>query len=74
MNKDLKNGLIVGGSVILLYLLYKQITKKGDVIVIKKDENNMASPIEVDLPKESPVDRPVDKPAESIFVNAPLYI
>jgi hypothetical protein len=121
MNKDLKNGLIVGGSVILLYLLYKQITKKSDVSssiadelnkrleTIKKDlpegsdtycspyglkpcDNNPlkcydpnvnyiispcllgGSPIEVDLPKESPVDRPVDKPVESIFVNAPLYI
>lgn len=73
MNKDLKNGLLVAGSAILLYLLYKQVTKKADIIVAKKDEN-MPNPIEVDLPIESPVDRPVDKPVESIFVNAPLNI
>jgi hypothetical protein len=71
MNKDLKNGLLVAGSAIILYLVYKQITKKADVIVIKKDEN-MPSPIEVDLPIESPVEK--DKPVESIFVNAPLNI
>lgn len=71
MNKDLKNGLLVAGSVIILYLVYMQITKKADVIVIKKDEN-MPSPIEVDLPIESPVER--NKPAEAIFVNAPLNI
>jgi uncharacterized membrane protein len=73
MNKDLKNGLLVAGSAILLYLLYKQVTKKSDVIVSKKEEA-MPSPIEVELPIESPVDRPVDKPVESIFVNAPLNI
>jgi hypothetical protein len=73
MNKDLKNGLLVAGSAILLYLLYKQVTKKSDVIVSKKEET-MPSPIEVELPIESPVDRPVDKPVESIFVNAPLNI
>ena len=31
MNKDLKNGLLVAGSAILLYLLYKQVTKKSDI-------------------------------------------
>ncbi len=70
MNKDLKNGLLVAGSAILLYLLYKQVTKKGDVVVVKKDEN-MPTPIEVELP-ESPVER--DRPIEAVLVNAPINI
>ncbi len=71
MNKDLKNGLLVAGSAILLYLLYKQVTKKGDVVVVKKDEN-MPTPIEVELPVESPVER--DRPIEAVLVNAPINI
>jgi hypothetical protein len=68
MNKDLKNGLLVAGGAIILYLMYKKFSKK-DVVVVKKEETQ-PNPIEVELPIESPVEKP--KPIESVLINAPL--
>jgi hypothetical protein len=66
MNKDLKNGLLVAGGAILLYVMYKKFSKK-DVVVVKKEETQ-PNPIEVEF--ESPVEKP--KPIESVLINAPL--
>lgn len=68
MNNDLKNGLLVAGGAIVLYLMYKKLSKK-DVFVVKKEETQ-PNPIEVELPIESPVEK--EKPIESVLINAPL--
>lgn len=47
MNDDLKNGLLVSGLAVVLYLIYTQ-AKKSDVIVIKKEEP-MPKPVETVL-------------------------
>lgn len=67
MNKDLKNGLLVAGGAILLYLLYKKSTKKSDVVVADK-LNPLPTPIEITLPIEK------DRPVESVLVNAPINL
>ena len=40
MNKffteDVKTGLIVAGIGVILYLLYTELNRKGDVVVVKK--------------------------------------
>ena len=67
MNKDLKNGLLVAGGAVLLYLLYKQATKKSDIVVAEKKEQ-LPTPIEVDLP----IDRP--RPIEAVMIDAPINL
>lgn len=66
MNKDLKNGLLVAGGAILLYLLYKKATKKSDVVVAEKEVS--PAPIEVELP----IDKP--RPIEAVMIDAPINI
>jgi hypothetical protein len=58
MNKDLKNGLLVVGGAILLYLLYKKFSKDNDVVVTEEPK---PKPIEVELSEE--------KPIESVLIN-----
>lgn len=70
MNKDLRNGLLVAGVAVLAYLLYKEMNKKRDIVVVKNE--NLPAPIEVELPIESPVERP--KPVESVLIDAPINI
>lgn len=70
MNKDLKNGLLVAGGAVLLYLLYKKYSKK-DVVVVK-NELPQPNPLEVELPIGMPVEK--DKPVESVLINAPINI
>lgn len=42
MNEEVKNGLLVAGVGVLLFLLYKELNRKGDVVVVKK----IATPVE----------------------------
>jgi len=60
MNKDLKNGLLVAGGAILLYLLYKKFSTKEEAV--KEQPNTVEQPIEqrggVALPLVTPLRRP----------------
>ena len=59
MNKDLKNGLLVVGGAILLYLLYKKFSNDNDVVVTEEPKPKT---IEVKLSEE--------KPIESVLINS----
>jgi predicted membrane protein len=44
MNKDFKNGLLVAGGAILLYLLYKKFSTKEEAV--KEQPNTVEQPVE----------------------------
>ena len=62
MNKDLKNGLIVSGIAVVVYLIYKQVTKPKDIL-----QSAVVDPVKIGLPVESP-----NKPVEEVVISAPL--
>jgi hypothetical protein len=49
MSEDFKNGLLVAGVGVILFLLYREMNNKKDVVIVSKDEKT-PEPISIPLP------------------------